>query len=132
MAPFPRWCPLGQHPAPPLSDSGGAGLDGFRGPKAIQRFKDENNTHTPRESVLPQTLQFLPLPCTAPLVKPTGHGTVIAYTDGSCIKYPDGRQSIGAAVFFPADNDDSLGTTITINPRGKGPTLTINRAEPVP
>ena len=99
-------------------------------PKAIQRFKEQNTPLLPpRESPLSQAHPFHPLPCTFPLVKPSGRGTITAYTDGSCIKYPDGRQSIGAAIYFPADGDDGHDSTITINPRGKGPTLTINRAE---
>ena len=98
-------------------------------PKAIKRFKDENAPiPTPQESSPAQTCPFHPLPCTHPLVKPSGRGVVTVYTDGSCIKYPDGRQSIGAAIFFPTEGDGP-GTTITVNPRGKGPTLTINRAE---
>jgi len=46
----------------------------------------------------------------------------VIYTDGSCIKLADGTHSIGAAVYFK-------GATYTINPKGKGPTNTNNRAE---
>ena len=56
---------------------------------------------------------------TSPLCSPAEG---VTYTDGSCIKLKDGTQSIGAAVYFK-------GTTYTVNPNGKGPTNTNNRAE---
>ena len=42
---------------------------------------------------------------------------------------PDGSRTIGAAVYFPDTNDGQGAITITINPMGKGTTITINRAE---
>ena len=38
------------------------------------------------------------------------------------------QQSIGAGIFTPT-TDTGYSDTITINPGGSGPTLTINRAE---
>ena len=97
-------------------------------PRALQRMKDEGKALVlPRQSLIQTHHTHPPLPCTHTLAAPSGIGCVSAYTDGSCIKYPDGRQSIGAAVYFP--DTDNGPVTITINPKGKGVTLTINRAE---
>ena len=38
------------------------------------------------------------------------------------------QQIIGAGIFTPT-TDAGYGVTVTINPGGRGPTLTINRAE---
>lgn len=69
------------------------------------------------------------LPCTYPLSGAPTKGSVVAYTDGSCKKHPDGSQSIGAAVYFPSTPQYTDPISVTVNPNGKGPTLTINRAE---
>jgi ribonuclease HI len=61
------------------------------------------------------------LGCHRPLSAPS-EGAV--YTDGSCIKVKDAEQRIGAAVYI-----GKSGATIRVNPDGKGPTNTINRAE---
>ena len=58
----------------------------------------------------------------------------IAYTDGSCttVRLPQGRgtyTSIGAGLYLPSRANDGQTTEYTINPRGEGPTKTINRAE---
>ena len=39
------------------------------------------------------------------------------------------QQIIGAGIFTPTATDTNYSDTITINPGGSGPTLTINRAE---
>ena len=110
-------------PSPPLSSQPKGKI-----PRAIQRMKDEGKAPaTPRMSLIKIDHTRTHLPCTHTLATPTGRGCISAYTDGSCIKYPDGRQSIGAAVYFP--DTDNGPVTITINPKGKGVTLTINRAE---
>ena len=74
-----------------------------------------------------------PLPNRHPLVSSMSvKGSVVVYTDGSCKKLPDGTQTIGAAIFFPdtgGSTDEGHPVTITIDPCGHGPTLTINRAE---
>jgi ribonuclease HI len=59
--------------------------------------------------------------CHHPLSAPS-KGAV--YTDGSCIQVKDGEQRIGAAIYIGKNS-----TTIKVDPNGKGPTNTINRAE---
>ena len=54
-------------------------------------------------------------------------GVLSAFTDGSCIKHKDGKQSIGAAVHFV--QPDGSADTMLVNPNGEGYTNTINRAE---
>ena len=53
------------------------------------------------------------------------------YTDGSCLKLPDGTQSIGGGVYCPMDADDptKLYGRHEVNPFGCGTINTINRAE---
>ena len=102
----------------------------FRGPRALQTIMEAqlNQPHA----------RTCPIPSNNPLGNPTfgcehalvsppaeeAGDTVVAYTDGSCLKEGGGGQSIGAAVYFPQTKE-----TIRINPRGQGPTNTINRAE---
>ena len=53
----------------------------------------------------------------------------ITYTDGSAMHDAISKQQIiGAGIFIPT-TDTGYSDTITINPGGSGPTLTINRAE---
>ena len=52
-----------------------------------------------------------------------------SYTDGSAMQDAISKQQIiGAGIFTPT-TDTGYSDTITINPGGSGPTLTINRAE---
>ena len=110
----------------------------FRGPRALIRIQDEASTDADVVNRVPPPLTAThcplprqgppppPRPCTLPLCGPSPEGrgsTVVAYTDGSCIK--DGiTHKTGAAVYFP-----HIDLTIKINPRGDGPSNTINRAE---
>ena len=111
----------------------------FRGPRALQRMLNEASTDTDAAIRVSPPLSAThcplprhdgplppPRPCTLPLCGPSPEGrgsTVVAYTDGSCIK--DGKtHKTGAAVYFP-----HIDLTIKINPRGEGPSNTINRAE---
>jgi hypothetical protein len=53
----------------------------------------------------------------------------IFYTDGSAMQDAiSTQQIIGAGIFTPITNT-GYSDTVTINPGGSGPTLTINRAE---
>jgi hypothetical protein len=53
----------------------------------------------------------------------------ITYTDGSAMQDAISKQqSIGAGIFTPT-TDAGYSDTVTINPGGSGPTLTINRAK---
>jgi hypothetical protein len=55
---------------------------------------------------------------------------LITYTDGSAMQDAVSKQQIiGAGIFTPTATDTNYSDTITINPGGSGPTLTINRAE---
>ena len=63
-------------------------------------------------------------PCTQPLCRPP----IAAFTDGSCIRTVKGP-AIGAAVCFRRSGEDQAFLTLSINPGGRGPTNTINRAE---
>ena len=54
---------------------------------------------------------------------------LITYTDGSAMQDAVSKQQIiGAGIFTPT-TDTGYSDTITINPGGSGPTITINRAE---
>ena len=53
----------------------------------------------------------------------------IAYTDGSAMQDAISKQQIIGADIFTPTTDTGYSDTITINPGGSGPTLTINRAE---
>ena len=102
-----------------------------RVPKSITRMLSKDNTSLPpimKSSIGTSEPMHVHLPCTYPLSGAPVRGSVVAYTDGSCKKHPDGSQTIGAAVHFPA-TPDTEPISVTINPNGKGPTLTINRAE---
>jgi ribonuclease HI len=50
----------------------------------------------------------------------------VAYTDGSCIKLPDGGSIVGAGVALPNHPEKQ---TYLVRPGGEGPTNTITRAE---
>ena len=53
----------------------------------------------------------------------------VTYTDGSAMQDAISKQQIiGAGIFTPT-TDTGYSGTVTINPGGNGPTLTINRAE---
>jgi ribonuclease HI len=105
----------------------------FRIPKAIRRMHAADSPPPLHGCPLPATLiPHPPLPCTHPLSGTPDKDTVVAYTDGSCRKNPDGSQSIGAAVYFPdttGTTQDGGPVTVTINPNGHGPTYTINWSE---
>ena len=53
----------------------------------------------------------------------------ITYTDGSAMQDAISKQQIIGAVIFTPTTDAGYSDTVTINPGGSGPTLTINRAE---
>jgi len=53
----------------------------------------------------------------------------ITYTDGSAMQDAISKQQIIGADIFTPTTDTGYSDTITINPGGSGPTLTINRAE---
>jgi ribonuclease HI len=100
-------------------------------PKSIIRVLPSDTYFQPpiKKSPLgPPEPKHIHLPCIYPLNGAPVKGSVVAYTDGSCKKHTDGSQTIGAAVHFPATTDTNP-ISVTINPNGKGPTLTINRAE---
>ncbi len=72
----------------------------------------------------PRTTLEEACPCTQPLATNPDQSI---YTDGSSLKTPEGGSKIGAAIYISSRNGP--GKVRLIDPCGKGPTNTINRAE---
>ena len=65
----------------------------------------------------------------SPHIPKVKNWNLITYTDGSAMQDAFSKQQIiGAGIFTPT-TDAGYSNTVTINPGGSGPTLTINRAE---